>query len=142
MSRLQILLGTYSLYDTAWLPAASISGIGGKGWEWVVETVEPIRGVEIKTIPRELARTDLKFTVCRQHADHAAAILWLMTSPMSIQRGGQVQLIATPETGASTTFYLTQGQLGSVGTPAITGARTWQTYSLIGGRWLTKLPSN
>jgi hypothetical protein len=141
MARLQILLGTFALYDTLWLPAATISGIGGKGWEWVVETVEPIRAAEIKTIDRGLASTDLKFTVCREHADHAAAVLWLMTYPMTVQRGGQVQIVATPDAGASTTFYLTQGQLESVGEPSIVGLRTWQTFSLIGGRWVTKLGS-
>jgi hypothetical protein len=137
MSRIQILLGTFALYDTDWLPDITISGIGGKGWEWMVETVEPIRSVEIKTIDRAMASTDLRFTVSRQHAGHAEAVLFLMTYPLTVQRGGQVQIIATPDTGASTTFYLTQGQLQSVGEPSIIGCRTFHTLGLIGGRWVT-----
>jgi hypothetical protein len=144
MARLQILLGTYKLYDTDWITVAPapalravISGIGGQGWKWEVETVEPIRGVEIKTIDRGLASTDLKFTVCTEYTDHAAAVLALMTGPLNIQRGGLVQIIAAPDTGPSTTFYLTQGVLESVSEPSIIGCRIWQSYSLIGGRWTT-----
>lgn len=147
MARIQILLGTQPLYDSLWLqrapaPAlrATLTGTGGEGWKWVVETVEPIRGQEVTLIPRDLARTDLRFTVATEYPDHASALLALFTGPLKLPRGGVVQIIAQPDAGPSQRFYLTQGQLESVGNPQILGCHIEQTYTLIGGQWTTKQP--
>lgn len=98
------------------------------------QVAERLRATAIIAYDRFNRRTDLTWTVEREHASVAAALAFAADHPSAVPNQADLEITDTTSTAA--TRYLLDAVISSVRCVAQYGASTIHTYTAVGGEML------